>query len=162
MDGKEVQDAVTFLEDARRVYPNVTHLLNTLQLLALDMEPREPFEKSSENEQFVKLAEAYFVTKYSIDQAQGALRVALLEPRKKGKEVDVEEEKLVIKCLGMVRRAIRPLESDAPPPLLTHLPPFIPPSLSPSLILPFSLPPLFQSTGPDTSEDHMGPQAEDH
>ena len=108
MDDKEVQDAVTFLEDARRVYPDVTHLLNTVQLLALDMEPREPFKKGSENEQFVKLAEAYFVTKYSIDQAQGALRVALLEPRTKGKEVDVKEEKLVIECLGLVRRIHAP------------------------------------------------------
>ena len=54
------------------------------------------------NEEFVKLSEAYFVTKYNVDTAEGMLRSALMEPRTAGKTVDVEHEKVVIKCLKMV------------------------------------------------------------
>ena len=99
---EQVQDAVSFLEDARRVHPNVTHFLNRLQLLALDMEPHQPFPRGKQNEEFVKLAEAYFVTKLNADLARGELRTALMEPHSKGKTVDVEEEKAVIECLEMV------------------------------------------------------------
>ena len=106
MDEKPVQHDDTFLEEARHVYPNVTQLLNAVQLLALKMEPMEPFSKGSENEQFLKLAEAYFVTKHSIDHAREALRVALLHPQTKGKEVDTHEEKLVIQCLDLVRHPL--------------------------------------------------------
>ena len=51
----------------------------------------------------MKLSEAYFVTKYNVDTAEGMLRSALMEPRTAGKTVDVEHEKVVIKCLKMVR-----------------------------------------------------------
>ena len=100
---EEVQDAVSFLEDARRVYPDVTHLLNKVQLLALDMDPREPFTKGSENEEFVKVAEAFFVTKLNCDLTKGDLRAALMEPRAAGKPLDVSEKEIVIECLGLVR-----------------------------------------------------------
>ena len=100
---EEVQDAVFFLEDARGVYPDVTHLLNNVQLLALDMDPREPFTKGSENEEFVKVAEAFFVTKLNCDVTRGDLRAALMEPRAAGKSLDVSEKEIVIECLGMVR-----------------------------------------------------------
>ena len=54
------------------------------------------------NEEFVKLSEAYFVTKYNADTAENVLRVTLMEPRTAGKTIDVEHEKVVIKCLKMV------------------------------------------------------------
>ena len=54
------------------------------------------------NEEFVKLSEAYFVTKYNVDTAENMLRVTLMEPRTAGKTIDVEHEKVVIKCLKMV------------------------------------------------------------
>ena len=38
-----MEDAVTFLETAKAVYPDVVLLLNKTQLLALDKEPNEPF-----------------------------------------------------------------------------------------------------------------------
>lgn len=98
----QVQDTVSFLEDARRVYPNVTHLLNKLQLLALDMDPRESFGKGKENEEFLKLVEAYFTTKHNGDTVKSELRGALMEPRTKGKTIDVEGETAVIQCLEMV------------------------------------------------------------
>jgi hypothetical protein len=50
----------------------------------------------------VKLSEAYFVTKYNVDSAESMLRSALMEPRTAGKTIDVELEKVVIKCLKMV------------------------------------------------------------
>ena len=34
---------MTFLESAKKVYSNVTLLLNKIQLLALDKDPNEPF-----------------------------------------------------------------------------------------------------------------------
>ena len=43
------------------------------------------------------------MTKYNVDTAEGMLRSALMEPRTAGKTVDVEHEKVVIKCLKMVR-----------------------------------------------------------
>ena len=98
----EVQDAVSFLEDARCVYPNVSHLLNKVQLLALDMDAREPFSKGSENEEFVKVAEAFFITKLNCDLTRGDLRAALMEPRAAGKPLDVSEKESVIQCLEMV------------------------------------------------------------
>ena len=98
----EVQDAVSFLEDARRVYPDVSHLLNKVQLLALDMDPREPFCKGSENEEFVKVAEAFFITKLNCDLTRGDLRAALMEPRATGKTLNVLEKERVIQCLEMV------------------------------------------------------------
>ena len=50
----------------------------------------------------MKLAEAYFVSKYNVDQAKAALRVALMEPHTKDRQVDVEGEKMVIQCLEKV------------------------------------------------------------
>ena len=38
-----MEDAVTFLERAKAVYPDVVLLLNKTQLLALDKDPNEPF-----------------------------------------------------------------------------------------------------------------------
>ena len=38
-----MEDAVTFLESAKKVYPDVTLLLNKIQLLALDKDPNQPF-----------------------------------------------------------------------------------------------------------------------
>ena len=54
------------------------------------------------NEEFVKLSEAYFVTKYNVDTAENMLRVMLMELRTTGKTIDVDHEKVVIKCLKMV------------------------------------------------------------
>ena len=96
-------DAVFFLEEARLVYPDVTHLLTKPQLLALDMAPREPFCKGSENEEFLKITEAYFSTKLSCDVAKNELRSALLVPRTAGKPLDVAREESVVACLEMVR-----------------------------------------------------------
>lgn len=47
--GKELEDGITFLEDISSIYPDVTALLNTPQLLALDMDPNKPFASSSVN-----------------------------------------------------------------------------------------------------------------
>ena len=38
-----MEDAVTFLETAKKLYSDVTLLLNKSQLLALDMDPKQPF-----------------------------------------------------------------------------------------------------------------------
>ena len=42
------------------------------------------------------------MTKYNVDTAENMLRVTLMEPRTAGKTVDVDHEKVVIKCLKMV------------------------------------------------------------
>ncbi len=102
MATEEIEDAVTFLENAKKSFPNVTSLLTTPQLLSLDMDPQEPFNELTVDQDFVKLSESYFTVKFSIDQAKSALRGALMEPVTKGKEVDVEAEKAVISCLEMV------------------------------------------------------------
>lgn len=157
MAEKPVQDAETLLKEACHVYPDATHLLNAVQLLAVKMEPMKPFSKGSESEQFLKLAEAYFVTKYSIDHAQEALRVALLEPQAKG---DMNDKKAVIQCLDLVRHLFFILVCTSAPTLtlLTlptihsyfyHLPQLVATS-------------LLSSTDPDTSEVHMGQQSEGH
>ena len=49
------------------------------------------------------MSEAYFVTKYNVDSTENMLRVTLMEPRTAGKAIDVEHEKVVIKCLKMVK-----------------------------------------------------------
>ena len=43
----EVEDAVTFLENVSSQYPNVPALLSKTQLLALDMDPKEPFDDTN-------------------------------------------------------------------------------------------------------------------
>lgn len=45
MAGK-MEDAVTFLEGISAEYPDITSLLDSPQLLALDMDPGEPFKTS--------------------------------------------------------------------------------------------------------------------
>ncbi len=102
MATNELEDAVTFLENAKKRFPNITALLTTNQLVALDMDPGEPFNDRTVNEDFIKLVESYFVTKHSIDQTKGALRQALMEPLSRGKEVDVQAEQEVITCLEKV------------------------------------------------------------
>ena len=39
-DPLELEDAVTFLEDACKIFPDVTSILNTNQLLVLDADPK--------------------------------------------------------------------------------------------------------------------------
>ena len=104
-----MEDAVSFLERAREIYPDVTSILNTNQLLCLEFSPGEPFPSESVNEQFIRLAEAFFFTKFSRDQAKSALRVALLEPRSRGKEWDVVAEEKIIDCLETVGIRLRRL-----------------------------------------------------
>ena len=43
LDLEAMEDAVTFLESAKKVYADVALLLNKTQLLALDKDPNEPF-----------------------------------------------------------------------------------------------------------------------
>lgn len=42
-----LEDAVTFLERAKKVCPDVSFLLNSVQLVALDFDPNQPFSESS-------------------------------------------------------------------------------------------------------------------
>ena len=98
-----LQDTVAFLEEARGVYPDATHLLNKVQLLALDASPREPFTKGRENEEFMRLTEAYFTTKIQAEQAKAELRLGLSAPRSAGKPLDVARIEKVVACLEMVR-----------------------------------------------------------
>ncbi len=44
---EDSEDAVSFLERARKKCPDVALLLNTVQLLALDLDPTVPFSESS-------------------------------------------------------------------------------------------------------------------
>ena len=100
---EELEDAVTFLERAKEIYPNVTSLLNTNQLLALDTDPTAPYsDQKTANEEFIKLTEAYFVTKHSVDTTKNTLRAALMEPHAKDKQIDVDDEDRVIECLKKV------------------------------------------------------------
>ena len=43
------------------------------------------------------------MTKYSMDLTENSLREILTEPKTTGKTIDVEREKVIIKCLKMVR-----------------------------------------------------------
>ena len=104
---EELEDAVTFLERAKEIYPNVTSLLNTNQLLALDTDPTAPYsDQKTANEEFIKLTEAYFVTKHSVDTTKNTLRAALMEPHAKDKQIDVDDEDRVIECLKKVTEGI--------------------------------------------------------
>ena len=104
---EELEDAVTFLERAKEIYPNVTSLLNTNQLLALDTDPTAPYsDQKTANEEFIKLTEAYFVTKHSVDTTKNTLRAALMEPHAKDKQIDVDDEDSVIECLKKVTERI--------------------------------------------------------
>ena len=124
-----MEDAVTFLENVSSQYPNVSALLSKTQLLALDMDPKEPFDDTNVSndtvefaftsgfilcicyifvymmqvsEKFVRLVEGYFVTKHAIHTAKTALRMALLEPQNKGDAVDTQDQEIVISCLEKV------------------------------------------------------------
>ena len=99
---EELQDAVSFLEGATAVYPQITSVLTRVQLLALDMSPTEAFAAQTVNEDFVRLAEAYFQTKHAVYSAELTLRMALLEPRTKGKGLDVDAVHQTITCLKKV------------------------------------------------------------
>ena len=96
------EDAVTFLENAQFVYPDVSHILTKTQLLALDMSPSEPFTQGLENDEFVKLADAYFTSKQSGTLVKSELRVALIEPRTAGKPLDIRRKEKIVECLEMV------------------------------------------------------------
>ncbi len=114
-------DAVTFLEGISVDYPDITSLLDTPQLLALDMDPREPFKStdvriwlcvcvcknhritaSQVNEKFVKMLEGFFMSQYAVHTAKAALQVSLMDPIKKGDDVDTEKQQLVIKTIKKV------------------------------------------------------------
>ena len=100
---EELEEAVTFLERVKAVFPNVTSLLNTTQVLALDTDLAVPYsDQKTANEDFVKLTEAYFVTKHNVDMTKNALRLALMDPHTSGKTVDVEEQERTVQCLKKV------------------------------------------------------------
>ncbi len=42
-----LEDAISFLDRAKKICPDVTHLLTTVQLTALDFDPCQPFPESS-------------------------------------------------------------------------------------------------------------------
>ena len=100
---EELEEAVTFLERVKAVCPNVTSLLNTTQVLALDTDLAVPYsDQKTASEDFAKLTKAYFVTKCSMDITKNMLRHALLKPHKSGKTVDVEEQERTVQCLKKV------------------------------------------------------------
>lgn len=45
--GTAMEDAISFLERAKKVYSEVSLLLNTVQLVALDFDPTKPFSEST-------------------------------------------------------------------------------------------------------------------
>ena len=55
------------------------------------------------NEDFLRLSEAYFVTKYNVDLAENMLQETLMKPRTDGKKINMQHQTMVIKCLKMVR-----------------------------------------------------------
>ena len=46
-ESSKFESAVSFLERAREVCPDVPLLLNSLQLVALDFDPTQPFDPST-------------------------------------------------------------------------------------------------------------------
>ena len=44
---EEIEDAISFLDRAKKVCSEVSLLLNAVQLLALDFDPTQPFSQSS-------------------------------------------------------------------------------------------------------------------
>ena len=61
------------------------------------------------NEEFLRLSEAYFVTKYNVDSAENMLQEMLMKPRTDGKKINVQHQTMVIKCLKMVRAKLASL-----------------------------------------------------
>lgn len=44
---ENLEDALSFLERAKKVYSGISLLLNTVQLKALDFDPTQPFSEST-------------------------------------------------------------------------------------------------------------------
>ena len=55
------------------------------------------------NEDGATLFEAFFLTKYDIYCVKEKLRIVLMEPISKNREVDSKKNQKVIECLNMVR-----------------------------------------------------------
>ena len=66
----------------------------------------KPLEDENANEEFVDLAEAYYVAKLSIRTVQSSLRHELMEPRLEKKKVEVNSYQSGFKYLFYLRRLI--------------------------------------------------------
>ena len=99
-----MEDAVTFLEGLKQKCPNAVLMLDAKQIAALDSDPKASFQGATSNEDFIKLAEAYFSCKYAMEQAKSSLKNALTDPHSTGKKIDVEDQESAIACLKLVGR----------------------------------------------------------
>ena len=107
-DGEQVvlSDSVSFLAELQAGYNKATSLISTKQLKALDVSPTAPFEKETVNEDFVRLAEAYFTLKTDSTTCSNELRSKLMEPNATGKFPDVEEHDKMLATLNKAAERI--------------------------------------------------------
>ncbi len=54
------------------------------------------------NEKFVKFLEGFFLSQYIIYNAKATLQLALMDPCKKGEDVDTQKQQIVIKTTKKV------------------------------------------------------------
>lgn len=100
-------DCVSFLEELQTTYSNAAVLLSNKQLKALDLSPTTPFEKETVNEDFLRLAEEYFVLKNCGTSSSISLRQVLINANPKSKLPDVEEHSKVVNVLNKAAERIR-------------------------------------------------------
>lgn len=121
---EEFPDAVVFIQSLEPEFPDVTSLLTTDQLKALDLDPKyvwlrccrvfeiyslhtncaffcsTPLDGDDVNETFVRLADSYFTAKMGAEGAQSSLRTELSEARAKGKEASPECAFYYLACIA--------------------------------------------------------------
>ena len=85
-----MEDAVPFLTRLRQKYPYVLALLSTKQAKVLSKSPTEPYQHKNVNEEYLSDIACYYSVMKTIENAKVVLSNALLTPRAKDKELDVE------------------------------------------------------------------------
>ena len=89
------EDAVSFLTKISWKYDNVLALLNANQAKLLSKNPSEPYQPEDVNHEYLSDMSCYYSVKQRSDNAKVALSKALLTPRIKIKQVDVEGSQLI-------------------------------------------------------------------
>lgn len=96
-------DPIAFLAELKATCPEIVSVLTLKQAKLLSKTPNDPYDPTDVNEEYLTDAASFYGLKQKMEDANQALRTALLQPNKMDRDLDVEGFKARITALEKVK-----------------------------------------------------------
>jgi hypothetical protein len=104
-------ETVEFLEAVKGIFPDILSVISNTEARTLDARADEPFNPDRVNLEFLRAAEARYVSAHTVTVAKNKLKAALMEPKMKGEVLDIATQEKLIEASKKV--LVQPLSIPA-------------------------------------------------